>query len=73
MEFVTNEIKNLIKVMLNNKPYFESWVLSLYSVAELTRLVCQTKFYLSITMENSEEADNLELLNLKLQNAIRNA
>lgn len=71
MAFVSTEIRNLVKIMVNNPAAVIATLLSIYTSAELQALIATAKFELANTYMTEEEADMLYTLQLTLENALR--
>lgn len=71
MAFVSTEIRNLVKIMVNNPTSYLSKLLPIYTALELRELIAAAKFELANTYMTEEEADMLYALQLTLENALR--
>ncbi len=71
MAFVSTEIRNLVKIMVNNPASSLANLLPIYTTTELQALIATAKFELANTFMSEEEADLLYTLQLTLENAIR--
>ena len=71
MAFVSTEIRNLVKIMVNNPATFLAKILPIYTTLELQALIATAKFELANTYMTEEEADLLYTLQLTLENALR--
>ena len=71
MAFVSTEIGNLVKIMVNNPASSLSKILPIYTSLELRELIAAAKFELANTYMTEEEADMLYVLQLTLENALR--
>ncbi len=71
MAFVSTEINNLVKIMVNNPAAVIATLLSIYTSAELQSLIATAKFELANTIMSEEDADRLYALQLTLENALR--
>lgn len=70
MAFIDSEIRNLIFAMNNNASFFTSKVIKMYSREEIKALIRKIKFELVTTIMNDDDADELFLLKLSLENAL---
>lgn len=71
MAFVSTEIRNLVKIMVNNPAASIAKLLPIYTPVELQALIATAKFELANTYMTEEEADMLYTLQLTLENALR--
>ena len=71
MAFVSTEIRNLVKIMVNNSATSLAKILPIYTTLELQALIATAKFELANTYMTEEEADLLYTLQLTLENALR--
>jgi hypothetical protein len=71
MAFVSTEIRNLVKIMVNNPTSYLAKLLPIYTALELRELIAAAKFELANTYMTEEEADMLYALQLTLENALR--
>lgn len=71
MAFVSTEIGNLVKIMVNNPASYLAKLLPIYTTSELRELIAAAKFELANTYMTEEEADMLYVLQLTLENALR--
>ena len=71
MAFVSTEIRNLVKIMVNNPATVIASLLSIYTTAEILSLIDEAKFELANTIMNEEDSDRLYELQLNLENAVR--
>lgn len=71
MAFVSTEIRNLVKIMVNNPATSLAKILPIYTTLELQALIATAKFELANTYMTEEEADMLYTLQLTLENALR--
>lgn len=71
MAFVSTEIRNLVKIMVNNPTFSLSKILPIYTSLEIRELISTAKFELANTIMSEEEADLLYTLQLTLENALR--
>ena len=71
MAFVSTEIRNLVKIMVNNPATSLSKLLPIYTALEIQELIKTAQFELANTIMTEEEADMLYTLQLTLENALR--
>lgn len=71
MAFVSTEIRNLVKIMVNNPATSLAKILPIYTTFELQALIATAKFELANTYMTEEESDLLYTLQLTLENALR--
>lgn len=71
MAFVSTEIGNLVKIMVNTPASYLAKLLPIYTTSELRELIAAAKFELANTYMTEEEADMLYVLQLTLENALR--
>ena len=71
MAFVSTEIRNLVKIMVNNPTSYLAKLHPIYTALELRELIAAAKFELANTYMTEEEADMLYALQLTLENALR--
>lgn len=71
MAFVSTEIRNLVKIMVNNPSTSLAKLLPIYTTLELKALISTVNFELANTYMSDEEADLLYILKFTLENALR--